>query len=961
MFEVLVLVAVVVVLAQFNKRLSQLERDVADLHGYSAWSVPSVSAGEVPPQTEAGPWVVAERFETDPGEPAPLDQPIPYAELQADAGNLESEATELPHRELAGPDEVAHEPPPARSFNFEELFGRQLPIWAGGITLAVAGMLIVKLSIDAGLLSPLVRVILGSIFGFVLIGGAELALRQEVRVQDPRVRQALSGAGIASLYASILIAANLYQLIGPLTAMLGMAAITAMALGLSLRFGAPSALLGLAGGLAAPALIGSAEPNIPLLSLYLALAVGGLCTVSRGQRWAWLGVSALVGGFGWGLILIVGGTLDAPSTISVALLLLLVGVGLPMLGFAGSWQSKMQLVAAVAAAAQMAALVAMGGFSLLNWGLFGLISLAMISLSNREVMLERLPPVGLLITLMLLGLWPDPGQRNFTLVMVGSGLIYGVPALRRLWREKGGIIEAAEIAAIAVGGYLLTMFHFYQADGYAVDMKYGLLAIALSSLAAGAAALGWKHAERRDDARFAILAIGSAFLAAFASSLILPPWLSGVGMAAIGLTLLVLGRIAGDWRLEPASWLFAGAGLIDAGIFQTFALEPVWKSMASWTALAALFGAYAWLARIRYLRMAAQFLAPVLLQYGLSWVVPGRWEPLIAPLILVVLAAMPVRLVPAMAGALLVVIGWAIEPVFFWLVNASGSILADPMFVTGVPPIEDTQIKLMGPALLIGASLWLARGRLKDKEWRIATVIGTTTAVIAMHSLYKHLYAIGSPEAFVAYGLVERTLWGALLLASAAALWRLGQARIATAFLAAAFAHSAFYTLILHNPLWSSQAVGALPVFNLLPLAYAIPVAVVLAADRVPQLREIVPQRAITLTWMMLVMLFAASMLRQLFHGSLLVEPGLSEAEDIARSILAIALAIGFLLWGIRTEQRDWRIGSLVLMLGAVAKVFLWDTSGLEGVVRIASFVALGFSLIGLGWLYSRQLAPSRA
>jgi hypothetical protein len=42
MFEVLVLVAVVVVLAQFNKRVSQLEREVADLNAYSTaqWHAP---------------------------------------------------------------------------------------------------------------------------------------------------------------------------------------------------------------------------------------------------------------------------------------------------------------------------------------------------------------------------------------------------------------------------------------------------------------------------------------------------------------------------------------------------------------------------------------------------------------------------------------------------------------------------------------------------------------------------------------------------------------------------------------------------------------------------------------------------------------------------------------------------------------------------------------------------------
>jgi len=60
------------------------------------------------------------------------------------------------------------------------------------------------------------------------------------------------------------------------------------------------------------------------------------------------------------------------------------------------------------------------------------------------------------------------------------------------------------------------------------------------------------------------------------------------------------------------------------------------------------------------------------------------------------------------------------------------------------------------------------------------------------------------------------------------------------------------------------------------------------------------------------------------------------------------------LLWGIRSKKRDWRIASLFLMLGAVCKVFFFDAAGLEGLLRIGSFAALGFSLIGIGWLYSR-------
>jgi uncharacterized membrane protein len=85
----------------------------------------------------------------------------------------------------------------------------------------------------------------------------------------------------------------------------------------------------------------------------------------------------------------------------------------------------------------------------------------------------------------------------------------------------------------------------------------------------------------------------------------------------------------------------------------------------------------------------------------------------------------------------------------------------------------------------------------------------------------------------------------------------------------------------------------------------------------------------------------------------------MGQAEDIARSVLMIALAIAFLRHGIARSAQDWRIASLALMLGAVAKVFLLDAAGLDGLMRIASFAALGFSLIGIGWLYARHL-PAR-
>ncbi|TIR42117.1 MAG: DUF2339 domain-containing protein, partial [Mesorhizobium sp.] len=50
------------------------------------------------------------------------------------------------------------------------------------------------------------------------------------------------------------------------------------------------------------------------------------------------------------------------------------------------------------------------------------------------------------------------------------------------------------------------------------------------------------------------------------------------------------------------------------------------------------------------------------------------------------------------------------------------------------------------------------------------------------------------------------------------------------------------------------------------------------------------------------------------------------------------------------------RIASAVLIAVAVLKVFLFDMSELEGVLRALSFIGLGAVLIGIGLFYQRLL-----
>jgi uncharacterized membrane protein len=863
-------------------------------------------------------------------------------------------------------------PSPSHGFAFEDLFGRRLPIWAGGVTLAVAGVLLVKYSIDSGLLSPVVRVLLGLLFGGVLIGGAEVALRQEDWLRDPRVRQSLAGAGIATLYAVILAAANLYHLIGPATAFAGLAAVTALAMGLSLRFGAPSALLGLVGGLAAPALAGSTEPNIPLLSCYLALTIAGLCALSRTQRWMWLGVGALVGGAGWGSLLILTGALDLAASLSVGLLILAIGIGFPLLAFSGSRATLLRAVSAVVASAQMAALVATGGFALLHWGLFGLLSVAFIWLSGREPALRRMVPIGLAVALLLAGAWPHPAALPFIIVVLAMAAIYGGAAMWRLWRPGGSPVEAGQVAAVALGGFAVAAPHFHR-GAPADDLRFALIALAAAALPALAMLLGWRNPARRDDVRFALLATSAAVLLAVSGLFGLAGWTLPVIVALVAAGLLQLAERADDRRVEWSGWAFAFVSLAmlvsgDRGLSELKLLAGEGAIVASlsallrWSAVAMVAALYAWRARFTEGRLVAQATAALVAYGAVAQVAPMIWLAPIAALGLPLLAQAarrlpPQRLLPALGTLLVLILLWAAQPLGLWSGQALLSLLDEPMLASALPAMGDMLRRLALPAASIAIAALCGGPVIGTIAHRVAAGASILLGGVAVHILYKQLFGIADSVAFVRAGLAERTLWEALLLGAGWAAWRFADRRDAgLALVGAALAHNIGYSLLLHNPLWASQAVGGVPLLSLVVPAFALPLgALALAGRMAPDLAARFA-RPVDGVRMILILLFAFTTLRQLFKGSLLNLPHLSAGEDIGRSVLAIALAIIFLLWGIRRSARDWRIASLLLMLGAVAKVFLLDASGLTGLLRIASFLALGFSLIGIGWLYSRHL-----
>jgi uncharacterized membrane protein len=977
----LVFVIGAVLLLDARSRLKRVERRLQELEraprpavprGAAAMAAPAMAAPE--PAAPAGPETATEPL-------APPAAEMPVVEMPAVAMSVIQAAPALQPSPASPP--AAPAPRQGLAINFEELFGRRLPIWAGGITLAIAGVLIVKYAIDIGLFAriftPGVQVACGLLFGLGLIGGAELAHARRVAVDDPRVAQALSGAGISTLYAAVLVAANAYHLVSPLTAFLGLALVTVLALALSLRHGAPSALLGLAGGLAAPALTVGIAENVPMLAVYLGFTVAGLVGVSRAQRWPWLALVALVGGAGWSLWLILAGAaLGTLGSLSVGGFVVLLAIAAPLFAFDGARATLLRTAAALVGALQLALLVALGGFAPLDWGLFALIAAAGQWLAWREPQFAVVPTIGAALSALLLLIWPAPEAGWLLAIGLALAAIHAVPLVARLWREPARVQRAVELAAIALAAPLVALRHAAEPlAGH--DPAVALTAALAAAGLALAAALGWQVEGRRGDGRFGWLVAAAGLLGLAAAWFAVPHWQAPLWAAAVAALVTLLARPAGDARLEgiAAGFVIGGTVLLAATGDWPFA---EWQHLAGrgadlpapfalprWAALAAAAAVLAALARQRTSRTIGEIAAAALAYGALAQVLPGGALPLVAPAGCLALAAAAgrrrdwPRLAAAMLTLVAITAAWGFLPLAVWLDGAARSLAGIPMLF-GRPELAPGEVarRLFAPALLLGASLWLLRTRLPARAALAAGLIAGIPALVALHGFYRAGFANLFGSDFAATGLAQRLVWDALILAAAAALWKraggLLASHAAPVLVGIAAFHAAWYSLLLHNPLWTAQAVGPVPAANLLlPLFAVLPLSIWLLGRMVPAIARHA-DRALQPVAMAMIALLAWASLRQAFHGSLLTVPGVGAGEDILRSILGIALALGFLLHGIRARRHDWRLASLVLMLAAVAKVFLFDASGLEGLLRIASFVALGFSLIGIGWLYSRQL-----
>ncbi|OAN64853.1 DUF2339 domain-containing protein [Sphingomonas sp. TDK1] len=525
----LIAIGVAVAIAMLKRRIDRLEQA---LQAMEARVDRLQRDGAAATSAAAIPYVVA------PDVAAPIE-PAPE--------HLASISPELDHR-FQHAASAAETTPSAPAFtlprlNFETLVGGRLPIWIGGVALVLAGFFLVRYSIEQGLLGPGARTCIAALFGLLLVAASEAVRRLPATRDDARLGQALAGAGIASLYGTLYMAAALYHLIAPIPAFGAVVLVTLGAMGLSLRHGPPTAIMALVGGFVAPLVAGFDAAGIGPLLVYLGLFVAALFGLAVHRRWGWLAFAASFAGLAWAQFLIA--VLDGRGSLaSVGGFTMLVAGGasaaLPVAGIRNRW---LRLAPLLVGLLQLVAIAPGLDFGPLAWSFYLVLAAATLVLAWRDPLYLPGALASLVLLLALEGLaFTAPHHGAAPVAAVVATLLFA-GAGQWLW-SKGRLWVL--MALLGAGGPVLVAHAFAQ--GLLPDLGWTLCELAA---AVACARLAWCLARDRDDPALTAATAMTGLLATVAIAQALPSGWRSVAFA------LALGGLALWARRVQARALFA--------------------------------------------------------------------------------------------------------------------------------------------------------------------------------------------------------------------------------------------------------------------------------------------------------------------------------------------------------------------------------------------------------------------
>ena len=781
--------------------------------------------------------------------------------------------------------------------SFEEWLGTRWAVWVGGLALALGGLLMVRFAIEEGYLGPGARILAGLAFSSALIAAGEWFRRAEraetiASIPAAHIPGILTAAGTSTAFGTIYAAHALYGFIGPGVAFVLLGAVAIATMLAAALHGPALAGLGLLGGYVAPVLVTSPTPNPWALVIYLAAVAASALGLSRIRAWHWLAGLAVGGAAFWGLPILEQVVHGASGWRD-----------------AGHAHVLIQLVLAVAY----------------------LIYVPALQVPDRaaRVDLAASAMMAVLAVLTILFLVADRGDAASVVFLT---MAVAAVLLVAAWSNACLVLAAGLAGVVVLGGVLAwpgtavtsALSALSHEAGLVLRLpgdSMGLMAFACLAGLAVAFIATLRLFRGRDlpvetVAVYAASATLTPLLVLGATYLRVEQLATSTWFGLLGVLLAVIFAFASERFHTGELEEFPGTRLA-TGVFSTAAIASVCLGMG-----VGLDSRYL----VTALALAAAGAAYVAGQKGIR-----DLRHVVAAIAVLVLAR----------------IGW--DP------DAIG---AD----VGSWPLLNWLI--VGYAVPAGA-FWYAAQTLESDRPSAASQIAYATSIMlaALFFFFEIHHALNGGDMLAEKsGHIEQGLLAIVAFGMSFALLQLGLGKSNAVFSIAEMAFGLISAAIVvvglgfaENPYFSEEAVTGPPVFSSLLLAYLLPGAAATALARA--VRSHRPSWYTGLTAVLalgLIFMYVTLEVRHVFHGEH-IGMYLARADGAEQWVISmswLALGIAFLAYGVWRRSTEARLGSVVVVLMAVAKVFLYDLAGLTGIWRALSFIVLGIVLIGIGLVY---------
>jgi len=798
----------------------------------------------------------------------------------------------------APPPETTAAPPPLPPAEpgIEERIGTRWVVWIGGLTLALGGFFLVRYSIEAGLLGPRVRTLLGGLFAVALLLAGEGTRRKQSMADIEALPMAnipaiLTAAGTAVAFATVYAAYALYGFIAPATAFVLLGLVALGTLAAALLHGPALGGLGVVGAFATPILVSSEKPDFWALYIYLAIVTAAALGLARARLWRWLAITTIVLALLWLLPVI---KFDPPEVgpyafhvvIGFALAAALVVCGFmfgPPIGEGRIEPVSSGSLAAYLFGATLIVLVSSHADAAL--ATFSVLVAATLFVAWRATAATGAIPAAALLVFVVFAEWAIRGNPE-VLVLPGGPLPgMGGPALT----EPSVTLHLIAAAIFAVGfggcGFLVQG----RSNNAAIPVLWSAAAVFVPL--ALLIALYGRIAHLDRSISFAILAVVLA--------------------AAFGAATEALARRERRPGLLISTALFATGTLGALALALTFALEKGWLTIAL-----------------------------ALMSLGTSWISLQRPIPFLRTLAAVLAAIVVLRVgyEPRIAGDAV-----GTTPIFNWLLWGYGIPAAS--FWIGSYFLrrrgDDAPLRTVEAAAILFTVLLVFM--------EIRHAINGGDIYRAVPSLSEFALQVCAALA-LAIGLERlRIHTGSIVHNVAAVLLTLFAGLVGV-----------FGLLLLENPMLSWITLTgrfinllllayALPAVLMLLLSYAV-------AGR----RPAVYANTIAAGALVFALSYLTLEIRRLYHGANIIEGLTGDAEQYTYSIAWLIFGVVLLGVGILVNSQRARLASAVVIALTILKAFVVDMSTLTGVYRALSFICLGLVLVAIGWLYQRILFRRR-